>query len=192
LSIKHAAPFAESPLLLYLLRLFLTVAQTFRLSPPLHARLHLKMGLKLEICDESDMARCFEILSEAFGHDHPYIDAAYPAHSTPAGRAVGAARMLKVMQTDPCTTFLKVVDTESGMMIAQAKWNIYRDTIPDEADLDGDFWETGEDKKYAQLLCNQYLIPRRKFIRESKGNVFCKCQMIRCLLCFNFVGMLIS
>ncbi|KAI9647014.1 hypothetical protein NHQ30_005016 [Ciborinia camelliae] len=129
------------------------------------------MVLKLEVCSDADMARTFEIISTAFGHEHPYNDAAFPMHDTPAGRALGASRMLEIKKTDPCTTFLKVIDNSSGVMVAQAKWNIYKNTIPPELDLDGDFWDTSEDKEYAQLLYREYLIPRRKAIKESGGNI---------------------
>jgi hypothetical protein len=132
------------------------------------------MPFKVERCNDEDMARTFEIKSVTFGGIHPYIEAAYPAHSTPVGRKSGAKRFLAVKQDDPCSNFIKVVDTDSGKIIATAKWNIYRDTIPEEKDLDGDFWENDEDKEYAQVLCREYLIPRRKAIRESKGNIICK------------------
>ncbi|KUJ14247.1 uncharacterized protein LY89DRAFT_708670 [Mollisia scopiformis] len=129
------------------------------------------MGLKLEVCGDADMTRTFAIMSEAFGHEHPYIDAAFPEHDTPAGRASGGNRMLAIKHADPNTTFLKVTDIDTGLMIAQAKWNIYKNTIPPELDLDGDFWENDEEKEYAQLLCREYLIPRRRAIKASGGNL---------------------
>lgn len=132
------------------------------------------MPFKLELCTDADMAPTFAILSKAFGHEHPYIDAAFPQHDTPAGRAIGASRMLAIKHSDPNTTFIKVMDTDTGTMIAQAKWNIYRSTIPPELELDGDFWENEEEKEYAQLLCGEYLIPRIRAIRESGGNLLCK------------------
>jgi hypothetical protein len=133
------------------------------------------MVLKLEVCSDADMARTFEIMSLAFGHEHPYIEAAYPAHHTPTGRALGSSRMLNAKKTDPSTTFLKVTDTDTGLMIAQAKWNVYKNNIPAEADLDGNFWDNNEEKEYAQLLCREYLIPRRKAIKDSGGNLVCEC-----------------
>ncbi|PQE19635.1 gnat family protein [Rutstroemia sp. NJR-2017a WRK4] len=130
------------------------------------------MPLQLLPCTDADMARTFAILSDAFGHEHPYIEAAFPAHETPAGRAAGGERMLAIKNSDPTATFLKVVDTKTGEMIAQAKWNIFKDNIPPELDLDGDFWgDDLEEKEYAQHLCREYLIPRRKAIRESGGNL---------------------
>jgi hypothetical protein len=137
------------------------------------------MPLQLLPCTDADMARTFAILSDAFGHEHPYIEAAFPAHETPSGRAVGGERMLAIKNSDPTATFLKVVDTETGEMIAQAKWNIFQDNIPPELDLDGDFWgDDTEEKEYAQHLCRDYLILRRKAIKESGGNLVCMCLLL--------------
>ncbi|KAM0145519.1 hypothetical protein ACHAPG_011582, partial [Botrytis cinerea] len=126
------------------------------------------MVFKSEICSDADKDRTFEIVSHAFGHD---IEAAFPAHDTPTGRALGSSRMSSMKRTDPSITFLKVTDTDKGIMIAQAKWNIYKNTAPKETDLDENFWETDEEKLYAQLMRREYLIPRRKAIEDSGGNI---------------------
>ncbi|KAF4624454.1 hypothetical protein G7Y89_g13717 [Cudoniella acicularis] len=131
----------------------------------------ITMKLKLEICSDSDMARSFEILSLAFGHEHPYINAAYPSHSTPSGRAIGASQLLSIKHSDPCTTFLKVTDTDTGLMIASAKWNVYNQTIPPEWELDGDFWDTEEDKEYANLLSLDLLTVDPKYQRQGAGRL---------------------
>ncbi|KAB8294787.1 hypothetical protein EYC80_006748 [Monilinia laxa] len=60
---------------------------------------------------------------------------------------MGSKRMLDIKKKDPHTTFLKVVDTDTGAMIAKAKWNIWKGVIPSEDDLDGDYWETEEEKE---------------------------------------------
>ncbi|CAG8981835.1 hypothetical protein HYALB_00013947 [Hymenoscyphus albidus] len=100
------------------------------------------MPLKIHPCTTADMPRVFEILSLAFGRRHIYID------------------------TDPCARFIKAVDEETGTIVAQAKWIVYRDTIPPEGELEGEFWESEEEREFARLLCREYLIPRRKAIRE--------------------------
>ncbi|PQE19538.1 hypothetical protein CJF32_00007479 [Rutstroemia sp. NJR-2017a WRK4] len=129
------------------------------------------MVLKLEVCNDADMSRAFEIMSLAFGHDLPFIEAVYPAHDTSAGRAQGSSRFMSAKKTDPTVTILKVTDTDTGLIIAQAKWNVYKNNIPDEVDLDGDFWENSEEKEYAQLLDREYLNHRRELIKESGGNL---------------------
>ncbi|KAL8651851.1 MAG: hypothetical protein Q9210_003025 [Variospora velana] len=129
------------------------------------------MALKLEICGDNDMQRTFEILSSAFGHEHPYIDAVFPSHATASGRKIGGDRLLAIKHSDPKTTFLKVTDTDTGEMIAQAKWNIYNGEVPDDVELDGDFWAGQDEKEYAQYLFREYLGPRRAAIKAYGGHL---------------------
>ncbi|KAL9120544.1 MAG: hypothetical protein Q9187_002900 [Circinaria calcarea] len=132
------------------------------------------MALKLETCRDDDMDRTFAIISLAFAHEHPYIDAAFPAHDTPAGRISGGKRMLAIKHSDPNTTFLKVTDAGTGEMVAQAKWNVYNGVVPEEIELEGDFWETEDEKEYAQHLFREYLATRRRAIKKSGGNLVYK------------------
>lgn len=132
------------------------------------------MVLKVELCNDDDMHRVFEIFCQAFGRRHAMIEAIYPNHDTPAGRIMGSKRMLDIKKKDPHTKFLKVVDTDTGAMIAKAKWNIWKGVIPPEDDLDGDYWETEEEKEWAQHLNRDFLISRRKAIRDSGGHLVCK------------------
>ncbi|ESZ89721.1 hypothetical protein SBOR_9897 [Sclerotinia borealis F-4128] len=129
------------------------------------------MVLKVEVCNDDDMHRVFEIFCKAFGTKHPMLEAIYPNHDTPAGRISGGKRMLDIKNEDLHTTFLKVVDTDTGAMIAKAKWNIWKGVIPPEVDLDGDFWETDEEKEWAQHLNREFLISRRKAIKEAGGHL---------------------
>ncbi|KAL8655270.1 MAG: hypothetical protein Q9226_003111 [Calogaya cf. arnoldii] len=131
------------------------------------------MALKLEVCGDNDMERTFEILSSAFGHEHPYIDAVFPSHATASGRKIGGDRLLAIKHSDPNTTFLKDTDTGTGEMIAQAKWNIYNGVVPEETELDGDFWAGQDEKEYAQYLFREYLGPRRSAIEACGGRLVC-------------------
>ncbi|KAL8855018.1 MAG: hypothetical protein Q9221_000215 [Calogaya cf. arnoldii] len=99
------------------------------------------------------------------------MNALYPAHSTPSGRKTGAERFQDMYRTDPNTTFLKVTDMDTGEMIAQAKWNIYNGTMPEEVELDGDYWVDAEEKDYARYLFRQYQGPRRIAIKKSGGHL---------------------
>ncbi|KAL8952507.1 MAG: hypothetical protein Q9222_001575 [Ikaeria aurantiellina] len=117
------------------------------------------------------MQRTFEILSLAFGHEHPYIDAVFPSHNTASGRKIGGERLLAIKNSDPNTTFLKVTDTNTGEMIAQAKWNIYDGEVPKKAELGGDFWAGQDEKEYAQYLFREYLGPRRSAIEACGGHL---------------------
>lgn len=131
------------------------------------------MSLKLEICRDDDMPRIFEILSLAFGHEQPYIDAVFPHHATAPGRKVGADRLLAIKHSDPTTTFVKVTDTDTGEIMAQAKWNIYNGEVPEEVELDGDFWAGQDEKEYAQYLSREFLGPRTAAIKASGGHLVC-------------------
>ena len=117
------------------------------------------MPLKLESCTDDDMDRVFAIISAAFGHEHPYIDACFPDHDKEKGRKIGGERMLAMKRADPNTTFIKVIDTQ-GKIIAIAKWNVYDGTVPEEIDVDGDYWQRQDDKEYAQHLFREYLVPK--------------------------------
>ena len=135
------------------------------------------MVLKVEPCEDKDMERAFTIVSLAFGHEHSYIDAVYPNHDTPSGRRIGGERMLAFKKSDPNTHFIKVVD-ETGHIVAMGKWNVYDGVIPEEQDVDGDFWKSEDDKEYAQYLYREYLRPRRKAIKKSDGHLVCKISFI--------------
>jgi len=130
------------------------------------------MALQLDLCTDSDMARAFELLSTSFGHEHPFIEAVYPAHGTPSGRASGAERLLAMKTSDRNTTFVKVTDTSTGEMIGMAKWNIYKGVVPEETrQLSGNYWDSENAKELAEWNSNTYLLPRRRAIRESGGNL---------------------
>jgi len=56
-------------------------------------------------------------------------------------------------------------------MVAAAKWNVYGGVVPEEQDLEGDFWQNDDEKGYAQLLFREFLIPRRLAIKKLGGKV---------------------
>ena len=132
------------------------------------------MGLVLEYCEDADMQRVFEIMSEAFIGE-PYIDALFPDHTTPAGRVLGGKRLLESKQTEKNATFLKVTDTTTGTIIGQAKWLIFEQPAgnerPEEAPLSGDYWVTDDDKEYSAYLYAQYTVRRRQAISSRKGSL---------------------
>lgn len=109
------------------------------------------MALKLEICNDEDIERVFTILSIAFGHHHTYIDTCFPNHETTSGRRIGGERLLAIINGDPNVTILKVIDTITDKIIAQAKWNIYNNVISEEIELDRDYYETNDKKEYAYV-----------------------------------------
>lgn len=82
------------------------------------------------------MDRAFVNVSSSIGHEHPYIDACYLDHDTELGRKRGSERMIAIKNSDPNTIFVKVVNALTGEIIALGKWNVYKGTLPEEADLD--------------------------------------------------------
>ncbi|KAL1609176.1 hypothetical protein SLS59_001540 [Nothophoma quercina] len=129
-------------------------------------------SFEVQPCTEADIPRVFEIISLAFAHDHEYVDAIFPAHATPAGRRIGTERMLQIFQGDSYGHFMKVVDHDSGKVIAAAKWNIYESgEIPPQPAIDGDYWDSEEDKEFAQSLFHAFFAPRQKAIEETNGHL---------------------
>lgn len=125
----------------------------------------------VQYCTAADIPRVFELISLAFANDHEYVDAVFPAHNTPAGRKVGIQRELQVFHGDPYGHFLKVVN-ETGEIIAAAKWNLYKSgEVPPHPELDGDYWETDEEKEFAQSIFRAFFSPRQEAIEETNGHL---------------------
>lgn len=123
-------------------------------------------------CTEADIPRVFEIISLAFGHDHEYMDAIFPAHDTPEGRRAGSERMLQIFHGDPYGHFMKVVETDTGIVAGAAKWNIYKSgEVPPQPAIGGDYWESGVDKEFAQALFHGFFALRQGVIEETNGSL---------------------
>ena len=129
-------------------------------------------SFEVQRCTEADMSRVFEIVSLAFANDHEYVDAVFPAHDTPEGRKIGSKRMLEIFRGDPYGNFVKVVHNDTGVIVAAAKWNVYKGgEIPPQPEIDGDYWENEEEKEFAQLLFRAFFVPRQKVIEETNGHL---------------------
>ena len=137
------------------------------------------MALKVDVCEDADMYRFFEIYSETFGLGEEYINVVFPNHSSPEGRTIGGKRMLDIKKSDPNTTFLKVTDTATSEMIGLAKWNIYDGFIPPETGLDTtEFWDTSEEAAYADALHRSFLKDRRAAIKSAGGHILSKFEEV--------------
>ncbi|EJT71438.1 hypothetical protein GGTG_10696 [Gaeumannomyces tritici R3-111a-1] len=135
------------------------------------------MPFEFGLCEPEDLERCFEVVSLAFGHDHPYIDALFPAHDTPQGRADGA-RWLGSALRDPSGTgraarFCKAVDTDTGLIVGFAKWDIYDGFAPDvgPGSLKGDQWRDKEAKEWADYIWWEFTRRRWAALKESGGHL---------------------
>ena len=131
------------------------------------------MRLQVAPCEDGDMDLAFAVISEAFGHEHPYFDYCFPKHDTHEGRKTGGERILAVKNGDPNTTYIKVTDSGTGLIIGVAKWNVYDGVQPEEADLDGPYWDSDSDKRLAQEMWAGYLLPRRQAIKDTGGKLVC-------------------
>ena len=131
------------------------------------------MAIIVDFCHDADFFRVFSIVSDSFGYDQPYIDALFPNHHEHAGRIEGADRFLQMKRTDPTNRCLKATDTASGEIIGFAKWIVFANGKPEETPLEGDFWETRDDKEYAAHVYEQYLKSRRSTARSVDGPLVC-------------------
>ena len=131
------------------------------------------MPFKISPCDDVDIPLVFAIISTALG-PIPYMNALYPGHNEPSGREIGAKRMLDLKRTDPHSHFIKAVDTSSGEIVGVAEWILYNGNVPEELGMEGDYWNSMEDKSYANCLWKSYLAPRRQMIKETDGRLVCK------------------
>ncbi|KAJ4366099.1 hypothetical protein N0V83_007734 [Neocucurbitaria cava] len=129
-------------------------------------------SFEVQRCTEADIPRFFEIVSLAFANDHEYVDAVFPAHTTPAGRVRGSERMLDIFHGDPYGNFLKVVDTGTGKMVAAAKWNLYEGgPLPPQPEIGGDYWENEEEKEFAQCIFHAFFAPRQRVLEETGASL---------------------
>jgi len=134
---------------------------------------------------DGDIPTCFEIFSQSFRHDAPFIDILYPDHDTPAGRALGTSRFLEWKHHVPdTTTFLKAVikpnPTSDGgqqaggeIIVGMAVWGYLKD--PPSADFRArepnaaQIWTDEKDLEYTSQIWSYFIAPRSRLIRESGG-----------------------
>lgn len=134
------------------------------------------MTLTIEPCTDADVDRIFHIISEAFKHSQPYIDAVFPKHDTPTGHAQGKDRLLEMKRTDPTARFIKAVDSHTGRIVGQANWQIL-DKDPSDDRLEGSYWENSYEKEYAQELFTQFIMPRAEAFRTAEGRLLGDCSI---------------
>lgn len=119
----------------------------------------IKMGLLLSPAIPSDFKRLFQCQTAAFGND-PFLDIIYPASTIDEN----VVRQITLLESDKGSIYLKVTDTQSGLIIAGAIWQVCNDDEKQHANVDVDWYgaEGGEDRAYAQYLFDEVLQRRRK------------------------------
>lgn len=112
---------------------------------------------------KADISCAFEIISLAFGHDHDYMDAIFPAHDTLEGRRAGSERILQIFYGDPHGHFMKVVDIDTGCVAGAAKWNIYEGgKAPPQPATEGGYWKSKGDIQFAEVLLHKFFALRQR------------------------------
>lgn len=122
------------------------------------------------LCEQGDFERVIEIISNAFMHVQPVVDAMFPSHDTPEGRVYGAKRLLQSKQNDPQAWFIKVADYDSGEIMGQAKWIVIQGEPVQEL-TPGETIEGEDEKEYARSLVEQYQIPRNEAIKSTNSQI---------------------
>lgn len=151
------------------------------------------MPFEFGFCKPEDMDRCFEVVSLAFAHDHAYVDAMFPGHDTPQGRFYGA-RWLAKADLSPTARLCKVVDTDTGVIVGFAKWDVYDGFAPDvgPSSLKGDHWRDEDAKEYADYIWWEFTRRRWAAVKKSGGHLVCECPFVASLFFFSVARMCAS
>lgn len=129
-------------------------------------------NFEVQPCSEQDLTRFFEIISDAFAHDHEYIESVFQQHDTPEGRKMGAEQMLNIYRHDPNGHFIKCVDKETGKMIGAAKWNVYKPgEVAPQPQLSGPYWPNEEEEEFAKAMFHAFFSPRQRILEENNGRL---------------------
>ena len=142
------------------------------------------MPLVLEPVLDDDFYKFIDVMFDAVGQREAFVNACYPHGFTSdgkpnhAGRNTHAEIMLHLNHEDPTQHWLKVTDTDINKIIAVAQYNIYDDpnNKPAEEVIDAPdgYWNTAEDKEWAQALFRSQFQDRWAFIRATTKPVICQ------------------
>ena len=132
--------------------------------------------VEVSLISDEEITTCFQVISESFGHDAPFVDIYFPGHDTPLGRADGARRLTTWKQTDKNSTFLKAT-TRVGQraqerIIGIAVWTYMKEAPPSELAKVEDVenvWPVADDREFMTRLWKEYVIPRSEAIEGSSG-----------------------
>ncbi|KAL9614716.1 MAG: hypothetical protein Q9204_008817, partial [Flavoplaca sp. TL-2023a] len=112
------------------------------------------------------------IISTTFAHNAPIVDALYPHHDLPHGRASAIASLTREFESKPHARFLMAVDEETGEVVGQANWLIFtagEERMGEEGLLGEGAWDNGEEREWAELLYGGLVRQREGFIGEVVG-----------------------
>ncbi|MCJ1404733.1 hypothetical protein MMC11_007959 [Xylographa trunciseda] len=120
----------------------------------------------------ADLLTCTHILSRAFAHTSPLIDALLPHHDTPAGHARAVASFTRSMRTDPGAHFLKAEDASTGAILGWAEWLVLDPGLPaEEEKKDDSYYESAEEREWAGVLWGPVKAARTGAVEAAGGRL---------------------
>lgn len=143
--------------------------------------------LKIEYCSVDDMPRACDVSLDAMRRDHVFVDHSFPNHWTAPGRAVARERHVSMWRgRDPHIHHLKIRDLglvsstgdgepdtsggDSGRdIIGYGRWHIKRagEDTPKFPEVEGDFWEDDDEKRFVKWQVSVYTERRRKAMEDA-------------------------
>lgn len=125
-------------------------------------------NIMVEIATDDDIPEYFQVMSNCFGHDAPFVDICFPGHDTTDGLKAGTRRLLAWKQKAPELTFLKAV--LEGKVMGIAVWTLMREaTSPDISKYEDEqaVWPDEEDREYMKQLWSSYVVSRSNAIEQG-------------------------
>ncbi|MCJ1321693.1 hypothetical protein MMC15_007038 [Xylographa vitiligo] len=119
----------------------------------------------------SSLPACTSILSRAFSHTSPLIDALIPHHDTPAGHAKAVASFEKSMQTDPTAHFLHATDDSTGAILGWAEWLVLEKGLHPEAAAEDSDGQSAEEREWARALWAPVAAARTRAVEQAGGKL---------------------
>ncbi|OAG04196.1 uncharacterized protein CC84DRAFT_1207359 [Paraphaeosphaeria sporulosa] len=127
---------------------------------------------------DRDIPETFRMMSLSFGTDAPFINAYFLAHTTPAGQASGAERLLAWKHSAPNSQFLRAVAaSEDGgeVVIGIGIWTYMTEKPPqtlDEAEGEegvSKYWPEDGAREWMRALWREYVKPRTAAVVGAEG-----------------------
>ncbi|XXH00584.1 hypothetical protein Hte_006932 [Hypoxylon texense] len=136
--------------------------------------------VSISLLSDEDIPICFQILSQSFGHDKPFVDIYFPNHDTPQGQVQGSQRLTTWKHASKNTTFLKAVvspdtkDAHDGSperIIGFGIWTLMKTAPPAELEKAENIetWPDEDDREFMARLWKDYVIPRSQAVEDSGG-----------------------
>ncbi|TGJ84210.1 hypothetical protein E0Z10_g4582 [Xylaria hypoxylon] len=125
------------------------------------------------VVEDEDVPKCFQVMSESFGHNAPFVDSYFPNHDTSFGQIQGSQRLTAWKNTSESSAFLKAVLSNNigeELIIGFAVWTHMKDLPPAElenAENVEEVWPNEEDREFTAQLWRDYVKPRTQAVKDS-------------------------